>query len=145
MAKKQITNSPHQFKFELFPAKIKCTYRRNQLETKDFVITPSGDYTYSEEYTYNGCKVTTNIRVNGKYPNRLYNADYPRDISINGNFALWGFRLAVAIPIKKLNVTDASATRIEEISFTNKDISISAIFEITNERLIEAQTLKVKN
>ena len=137
------TNKP--FVFDRYPTKIKCTFRKSKLNADDFVVSASGDYTYSDEYEEDGCKITYNLRVNGKYQNRLFNADYPAEISVTGSPALWGVRFAACMPEKKMKLDDPQAVRTEVVSFTNKDISITATFEIKNSCLIEARKQKVKS
>ena len=134
----------HSFTFDRYTSKIKCTFRRNNLTLSDFTLTSADDYSYTETCEANGCSVTYNIRVNGKYPNRLFNKKYPPEISVNGNAELMGTSLAVFMPLKNLNTHDGVGTRKEEIFFNDKDVSITATFDLSNNAILKATRQKMK-
>lgn len=140
----QSTNKKfNPFTFDRYPTKVKCTFRQNELALSDFT-TSAGDYTYAGSYEENGLSINYQIRVNGKYPNRMFNAKYPPEISVNGNADLMGIRLAVLLPMKTIKTDVVEGTRKEELSYSDKDISISATFEIPNEQIIKASRQKMK-
>lgn len=142
--KKIITKKFQPITFDRYPTKIKCTFRQNDLSLNDFETNASQEYIYNDTYEEDGCKVSYSIRINGKYPNRVFHADYPTEISVHGNQELLGIRFAAIMPMNSLKLEDTSAIRTEYVKYSDEDISILATFEISNENIIKASRQKMK-